>query len=364
MAITSIETKIKKDIDSKKLDSRIFYDKAGTTSIKAVPGTSTPSPARQRIGLSVPRNTVTVTTVTADSSLNGTKVGSITIFSAPTDYEVDSFRYGKDVKTVKNLLSDKISFNVTMGRENDITSDEFIDHVFEVNSYGQNSLFKTYDYEHDRFIPFEDFEGKPDPKVFLGLAHPHFSALKISGYPFVYSIRKNHDKFRNPDPASTDGAIEVFHVRNSPANTDFNDIKIKGARGLFGVGNWELTQHSTYGKKGSPLVSEKYEFEQAEHDFFEDAQETILGYSVEGFVSEGLYKIAPFSDTNLFDQQYLHVNKVAKESLIVSSSRDVSEIGTRFKSRENGFMITPFYKLTEQRCFGKDSIAFSGLLKG
>ena len=351
-SVENINSKIKNKNKHSRLDSRIFHEKPSVYSSGSV--------ASQRIGDITNRSNAVVTIVTTDNTILGKKEGPVTILGDDITNNIDFFRYGKDVKSIKSLLNDRITPNITLGKENDITSDDHIDSSLEICFYGQNSFFKTYDHKNKRFIPFEDFEGKPLFKNFIGLKDED-----KKGYPHVYNEKRNYDKFRDPDPASLDGAIEVFHVRNSPANTGFLDLQIKGARGLFGVGNWELTQHTTYGKKGSPSIKETHEISQLTHDFFEDASESILGTPVEGYISEGLNKGAPFVDKeNYLNNQYEHLNQAQKNALIVSSSRDESEIGTRFKSRSNGRIITPFYKLVEQRSFGTDSISFSDLLKG
>lgn len=354
---TTYKTKVSDNKEKLRLESRIFFDKTGTGSKRTTPGSLT-SPA-QRLGRPIERKTINVSQVIEDDTIGGIKIGSVTILGDPRENNVDSFRYGKDVRSIKHLLSEKISFNITLGGENNITSDDHINHSFELTSFGQNSLFKTYDYTKERFIPFEDFEGKPNFSSFIGLEDSD-----KKGYPYVYNEKRNYDKFRDPDPASLDGAIEVFHVRNSPANTGFIDLQIKGARGLFGVGNWELTQHTTYGKKGSPFLSENFEVEKTLCDFFEDASETILNMPVDGYISEGMYKSLPFKDRDNFKNTYEHLTKNQRHVLLANSVRNDSEVGTRFKSKDNGRIMTPFYQLTEQRSFGTDSIAFSGLLKG
>ena len=357
MAVTTINTKVKNNNNTKKIESRVFHDKPAVSSRRSSINSTV---AQSRIGMPQEFSNITTTQVIEDETIGGIKIGDITILGDPNVNDVDSFRYGKDVKSVKNLLNDKLTPNVTLGKENDITSDDHIDHSFEVTSYGQNSLFKTFNLKSKKFIPFDDIEGKPPMSFFIGK-----QASEKSGYPYVYDTKRNYNKFRDPDPAALDGAIEVFHVRNSPANTGMIDLQIKGARGLFGVGNYELAQHTTYGKKGSPFVSEKYEVKQSSCDFFEDADESILGKPVDGFVSDGLYKSSPYVEkVDYFDNKYEHLTLNQRTTLLLSSSRSDSELGTRFKSRDNGFIMNPFYQLTEQRCFGTDSIAFSGLLKG
>lgn len=351
-SVTNQVFKTKNIKEMLRLDSRVFYEKPGTFSSGSI--------AAQRIGKEMERTNSNINIIITDDSIAGIKEGPATIIGNDLTNDIDFFRYGKDVKTIKHLLNGKLSPNITLGKESDIATDDHIDNSLELCFYGQNSLFKTFDYQNERLIPFDDIEGAPEAKSFIGK-----NDSEKTGYPYVYDTRRNYDKFRDPDEASLDGAIEVFHVRNSPANTGFLDLQIKGARGLFGVGNWELTQHTTYGKKGSPFISEKYEIKQASYDFFEDASEFILDKPVDGFMSEGLYKYSPFVEKiDYFNNKYEHLSQTQKTSLLISSSRDDSETGTRFKSRENGFIITPFYQLTEQRSFGTDSIAFSGLLKG
>lgn len=357
MTVTQTTTKAKSKNEKNKLESRVFYDKPAVSSRKS---TSDTIIAQSRIGLQQVSNNVVVTEVIEDSTITGVKVGNITILGEQSSIsDVDFFRHGKDIKSLKHLLSNKLTPNITLGKENDITSDDHVNHDFELTSYGQNSLFKTYDHKNKRIIPFDDIEGKPDFASFIGKTE-----LQKSRYPYVYDSRRNYDKFRDPDPASLDGAIEVFHVRSSPVNTGFWDLQIKGARGLYGVGNWELTQHTTYGKKGSPTVSEIHEHEQSSCDFFEDAAESILAKSVDGFISEGKYAGVPFKEDDKFKNSYAHISISVRKTLLSGSIRNDSEIGTRFKSRDNGFIITPFYPLTENRSFGTDSLAFRGLLKG
>ena len=363
MSVTTISTKINKKNLESNLKSRKFVDRPGTAMLNALTSSlaltgSLRSVPHTRIGSKVERTNIGVNVVVNDSTIGGVKVGSITILSNPNDYEVDSFRFGKDVKTLGHLLSNKLSVNVSLADSLDF-EEKIVNNTYIQTTFGQNSLFSTYDNIKDRFIPFEDFEGKPVAKSFIGLTD-----LKKSGFPYVYDDKKRFDKFRDPDEASLDGAVEVFPVRNSPANTGFIDLQIKGARGLFGVGNWELTQHTTYGKKGSPLMSERYEIKQSTYDYFEDATEAMVSKSVEGFISEGLYKSAPFVEKiNYHDNQYRHLSKTQKSTLLISSSRDDCEIGTRFKSRDNGFIMVPFYETAEKRSLGTDSLAFSGLLK-
>ena len=155
-----------------------------------------------------------------------------------------------------------------------------------------------------------------------------------------------------------------MHLRNS----ELTDIKLRGIKALAGQGGFNITQNETSGKKGSPLESSVFETSVTQHDFFEDCQDVILSLtgsaSQVGFISTGKFQLSPFAEQDTFKNDYSHMTDLQKSALLVSSSKQDFEIGTRFKSKQNGFTVNPFYKLTEQRSFGTDSIAFRGLLKG
>lgn len=317
--------------------------------------TSVPLLPEAIIGKQIERVNAVVKQIYEDTTVEGTKEKSVTTYGD----NFDLFRMGKDVRTIQHFAKNSLlSPNITLGKERIADGDDIFDNTIEVYNFGQNKNFKTISSTTYALIPFDDFEGKPDPKSFLNKTQ-----TSISGYPYVYNSYKNFGQYINPEVASNDGAVDVFHVRSSHISSGINDIYIRGAKGLFGSGNWILTQNTTYGKKGSSFIDDVYSIKETQHDFYEDSQNTILTKPDNGYVSEGLYKNSPFVDDDLFKNNYSHLTTSQRIELLSSSSRNENEIGVRFKSRENGFMITPFYQTTEQRSFGKDSIAFSGLLK-
>ena len=284
--------------------------------------------------------------------------GSLGLLGTANISEVDSFRYGKDVKTIKNFLNDKLAINVNLSREGDFSDSVIFDNRIEVCNFGQANYFSFYNEANNATLPFTDIEGKPLPQNYLGKEDA------IKGFPYMHDGKQNIENYLNPEEGITDGSIDVIETKMNALSKNFSDLKIKGVKGLFGVGNWELTQHSTSGKKGSEDVTELFEVGESSHDYFEDATETMLTKAVPGFISMGQYKLKPFQDKDIHKNDYEHISSTVRLNLLLTSSRDVSEIGTRFKSKQNGFIMTPFYSLTEKRSFGKDSIAFSGLLKG
>ena len=286
---------------------------------------------------------------------------NIRLFGEATIADVDSFRFGKDVKSVKNLLNDKLLTNITLGRENNIGDDASIDNSLEYTNYGQNNLYNTYDIVGQNFIPYDDIIEVTKPENLIGKSYQ-----EKEGYPFAYSVNFSYPKFRSPDVSSLDGSIDIFNLKQLPLEAGSSDIQIKGVRGLLGVGNWELSQNTTLGAKGSTFLDDKFEKNQPRPDFFEDAAETLLDGAViiEGFISNNTYLSSPFIEQEVFKNQYEHLTQDQKNNLLPSSSMSEFSVGTRFKSRDNGFIMTPFYQLTEQRSFGTDSLAFKGLLKG
>ena len=66
-----------------------------------------------------------------------------------------------------------------------------------------------------------------------------------------------------------------------------------------------------------------------------------------------------------YETRYQHTGNKALQAAIQSSesTRDVSDIGTRFKSNGNGSILRPKYESVIQTILGTDSIAFAGLLR-
>jgi len=137
--------------------------------------------------------------------------------------------------------------------------------------------------------------------------------------------------------------------------------------------------------KGGQIIDNKFEFNQSNYDFFEDSQDQVFTdgtfpqrgasgsngylYSLEGYVSEGSYGISPYKDIPFIDntKYYKHLTVDQKNTLLTGSSRDMSEIGTRFKSAQNGFILNPNYDNTTSvvnSVLGTDSVAFRGLMRG
>jgi hypothetical protein len=322
------------------------------------------------IGKKVERTSTTITynlpLLTSNESeellLNQVQVTkNVRLFGEATQISLDDFRYGKDVKITKHLLNDKLLTNITLSDEGINDGDDEFSNSIGYYNFGQSKIFKTAS-KNFKVIPFRDMNGKTKSENFLSK-----NQNIIEGFPYVYNAKTEFNQFIDSrDRIYYNGVIDVFHrhLRLS----ELTDIRLKGAKCLLGHGDFILTQNDNLTKKGSPLESDLFETKITNHDFFEDANEVILEMTGSanqvGYISTGKFKLSPFAEQNLFAGEYSHLTVIQRDTLLVSSSKEDYEIGTRFKSKQNGFIITPFYKLNQKKSFGKDSIAFSGLMKG
>lgn len=175
------------------------------------------------------------------------------------------------------------------------------------------------------------------------------------------------------------GAIEVFEIRDSFANTGISDIMIKGFKGSMSNENFYA-----YGQGASPIET-KFEIEQASNSIFEDAQDVLYaevkfspreGYSVSGSFTQE----SPVPDENRTMSPFVESSGDRKISLAnrlrdfigndytgdIASERQVPELGTRFRSSNAGFIGAPNYVIIAEDRFinpGTDSIAFIGMNK-
>ena len=229
---------------------------------------------------------------------------------------------------------------------------------------------------------FYDYPGRLDPVEYV----------KRGKYYRAYMIINNNTEdylhYIEPDSSIHDGAIDVFETRGRKANTNAADIQVKGIRASFCSGPWDLPAGSTTElRKGTSQIQDKTDFEDYEYDFFEDCQDLVFGdskfthtkagitnssgykYSLDGYISTGKYMSPPFVDKiakdRAYEARYKSVKNEELQNAIVSSisTRDVSDIGTRFKSSGNGSILRPKYENVIQTILGTDSIAFAGLLR-
>jgi len=308
-----------------------------------------------------------------DSELGGVQRlnGTTTDFTSDDD-NIKEFRFGKDVRNVKHFFRETLSPFVSLGNDDKFfNQNEQISHVYQTVNFGQNSLFKTFDREKQKNIPFTDHDGVFKPENFL--THPE---LIFEG-PNLFNGERNLDQFRDPDNESIDGAYDVLGYRSSYVNTSFSDLQIKGAKGLFGVGDWKTSTHNMHMPKGSSIISDVVSNRQSNSDYFDDAQDNIFSEPGvekasfrEGYVSDLTVSFTSFKDVDHYflDQKYYsHVVEAlginSRNNLFSGSLKEISEIGTRFKASSRGFISTPVFSNIEKIVNGTDSLSFAGLLK-
>ena len=275
----------------------------------------------------------------------------------------NSRREGKDVKRLetKSGIAPLISINASKivnlrGQK--------------INFFDPSSLGLGQNIISERINSFKDFPDI-DPVFLIQNGGPY------EAFPFVYDGKQNNDRYRELDELAMDGVIEVFPIRKERMITD---IEVTGIKAAIGSGDFIKTANTTMAKKGSTLFANQEEIEKKSHDFFEDSQDLLFAnttfpsvgnstdtgkkFASEGYTSTGKYTLSPYKEADVFSGSYTHLDEASKTNLLFNSRRNVSDIGTRFNSAANGFIIAPFSNSTEKKRLNTDSIAFIGLRKG
>ena len=342
--------------------------------------------ATMRIGQeTIRRQQVEVKTIIEDASIGVKRIGRVSILGDATSmHSLSDFKQGHNVKIINDSVCSMLP-HVTINSPEVI--DEFgnIVNLYEETTFGQLYSFNfnvISDGIDKKFNSFFDYPGRLDPVEYV----------KRGKYYRAYMIINNNVEdylhYTEPEVAIHDGAIDVLETRSKKANTYAADLQVKGIRGSFCSGPWDLPAGSTTElRKGTSQIQSKTDFEDYEYDFFEDCQDLVFSdskfthsksgdtivsgyqYSLDGYISTGKYMSPPFIDKIAKDRAYelRYQNKKNKELQDVIQSnesiRDVSDIGTRFKSTGNGSILRPKYENVIQTILGTDSIAFAGLLR-
>jgi len=366
---TNLLTNIDLEIDSVLQDSPgelLKISPVEYTDSLSVPLTGSYStPASLRIGSEAVR--VNVSEKNYEITDTGAiRVGPVTLLGenvTPADF--DSNRCGKNVKDIVQFGRMNVP-HISVNRENFLTPKNHVNHVAAFNNYGTPKIFKSYDKNKRKAIPFEDFPGILNPVDFVSAGN------YVLQYMIITDLTRDIDKFVNPDDMN--GAIEVFEIRDSFANTSISDIMIKGCKGSMSNENFYA-----YGQGAAPIET-KFEIDQAAYSIFEDAQDVLYGEVTfsprKGYTVSGSFaQEAPVPDENRIMSPYVESSSDRKISFAnrmrdfigsdyagtIASERQVPELGTRFRSSNAGFIGTPNYVIIAEDRFinaGTDSIAF------
>ena len=344
--------------------------------------------ASTRIGQeTVKRKEVEVKVVVEDNSVGVKRIGRVSILGDSNSvHRLSDHKQGHNVKTILDKTCSMLP-HITINSRQFIDELGNIDNTFEDSNVVNDGRNQSDDRRRQpddkhRNRPFRDFEGRLDPIDYIKKGD------YVREYPIINNLIEDYLHFIEPESPQHDAAIDVLHVRSKKANLDAADIQIKGIRGSFCSGPWDLPSgNTTELKKGTSQIQDKTDFEDYEYDFFEDCQDLVFSdskfshtklgatrasgykYSLDGIVSTGKYMSPPFVDKLAKDRAYeLRYQNTKNKKLqdAVSSSestRDVSDIGTRFKSSGNGSILRPKYENVVQTILGTDSIAFIGLLR-
>lgn len=272
-------------------------------------------------------------------------------------------REGKDVKLVTEMkgIVPYISVNAKTIADNNGNRVNFFDPASL--GLGQNIISTTIN-------SFKDFP-VINPVYLIQNGGPY------EAYPYVYEVRQNNERYREKENMSLDGVIEVFEIRKEKKITD---IEITGIKAAIGTADYITISNTNLSKKGSAIISENEEYGKKENDFFEDCQDIFFGkhdfpavgnisitnrkFSNRGYTSNGKNIDRPFKEEEVFNENYTFLDENSKNNLLKNSKRNVSDLGTRFKTTGNSFIISQFENNINKKRIGTDSISFIGLLKG
>ena len=357
----------------------------------------------QRIGMVVEQRTnIPGAVPEAQNAEPGLRIGRTLLFG---DYQDISYLEGYvQGKNIKNLVQ-FFKMNLPAVRANNCQyyksqklSGE-IDHTLSITrdiSLGQNdNVNKQFFYK-----PYNDKLSavfNPVRQIQLSIASEKPFSYFIGGlaYPIVTDGTVNFLNYNDPDAVGTsfnggyfrDGILEPLGIRNSFANpnTSIPNILVMGTKGSFMPYHQEQGDWSD--SKGSSPMSDIIEFRQGAYDWFEDCQDMAMPenvfairriglqnstskdnfISLFGYVSDGKYISSPFKDepvdSKYFKNKYRQLGDNIATNLLKNSSKTLSNIGSRFKSANSGFIMTPKYDSTNQNFFGTDSVAFAGLMR-
>jgi len=284
-------------------DIIIFVDRPGENTQNAPTGLiSVNTPATQRLGMSSERTGSIPEKTYEPLDVGGSRIGGVTIFGDSQNIsEIDGFRQGYNVKNMQHFGKGILNF-ISVNSKNLFNVDGTIDHKMENLSFGQSSLFRSFENSTQNFIPFQDFPGRLDPVAYVSASH------YIMQYMILTDLTRDIDKFIDPD--NMDGVIEVFDIRRRFANTSIADIELRGVKADLCTGD------INFDGKGSSILDTKFEKIQSTYDYFEDAQDIIFSianfsssslhntpgttnrkFSLPGFISDGTYQSSPFNES-------------------------------------------------------------------
>lgn len=357
--------------------------------------------ATQRLGRKVKRVQPATGEQFEDLGVGGKRIGRQTVFSnessIPADIKIiDAYRQGINVKSMKQFSRGLLPF-ITINTDKFLRRDYYINHSYEPFNFGQGTLFKNFNLKEFSFWPFNDFPGRFDCVEYIK------NGNYIHQFPIITDLKTDMNQFIDPDNTLFEGAVEVFEIRKERANTGIADILTRGIK----VTGFGTTSEWSYNKKGSAPIDNKYEKIQTQHDHYDDYQDTLFGkdstfskkigypsfnttssissdlnstdegkgryFTIPGFISNGKYALSPYSESSetIYSKQVFRLRNFFKDNGInfsgtIASESSVSEIGTRFKSSQAGFILSPKYDIISDRLgttTGTDSIAFIGLNK-
>lgn len=350
---------------------KIYIFNEDSKSYDVIPvANSVSTSATQRIGSTVVKDTLTQLSF-EETGVDGKRIGRIILYDSEigTDnlkqLDFDAGRDGKNIKNYQHMASPRFRplIRISPPRQGvfENESSDVIDHSMKLEAYGIGKDYKTVDDNYNH-IPFTDFS-QISPVTLI-------SSGPGLAFPFVYDSLANLGQYLDRSHPRNDGAVDVFETRLNKTTFSISDVQIKGCKTSLMGGGIDMIN------KGNSQIADVEEVRKSSNNIYFDSEEKVFhSYnfptvgerssastsvkSLPGIIDDDNCPSAPFiDDTNLIGDAYgFSASTVNMKDFIARSSRNISEIGTRFKSSTCGLIYG------ESNLLGTDSIAFGGLKK-
>jgi len=321
-------------------------------------------------GISILKPNINANSGVTDVTWDSEEFGNLLNLSG-SHYKLSKIRQGVSIRTTFDMEADSLPYTYIQGGKS-----PYPQHIFQnFNSTFDEDFFGVEDQlERSSYVPYEDI---------VELNPQYMSAsLYLDIDPYSKKIYPKYSGSHYTSPYSMNGSIEPFDISRyiRPEINSFDlrsnftsrgfihgisaDI-IGGRNGYYGTGKAEQP------RKGSILISDLINNDnmhpENQLDFFDETQIVdTLGNSkiqINSPEAHRISKINYFDDTLDYlknKNSYTHLNNKSSDSNFLSGSmRNISLVGTKFKSANAGMI----YKSTTlgNTTLGTDSIAFGGL---
>ena len=274
----------------------------------------------------------------------------------------------KDLKTAKGELGEGL-YSKVMGDLKGLIKDRL--DIFKMPDGSEEKAEAKEEFKRNKKIRFQEFRDLRDGTLAnnLNIETGNINEEYLREHPEYSMMLQANALYGEPIKEGPFAGVKVDYVRDAEGNLQ---LQYTGPDGKPVVG---LKDDGSPIYKGDEVkaptgvedktqILRKTKTNQKIRAYLPLEEGGLDRLANEGYTSTGKYTMPPFKEKDVFSGSYTHLDESSKTNLLINSRRNVSDIGTRFNSAANGFIISPFSNTTEKKRLRTDSIAFIGLRKG